>query len=81
MGLSERAQTSLSLTNLPPTDSNLENVDLEATLPATLSGNVISRVIDTDRAAGHQAIDTVNLDEFSCAVCRETVDDRCRDGC
>jgi hypothetical protein len=40
------------------------NSDLVVPLPGSLSGTVIIRVIDTDRSAGHQALDTVTLDEI-----------------
>ena len=41
-----------------------EDLDREASLPATLSGSVLFRVVDTDRTAGNQAQDTVSIDEL-----------------
>jgi N-acetylneuraminic acid mutarotase len=52
--------TPLSL-SLPSADDNDDRV---ATLPGSLSGNVLIRVVDTDRTAGHQTLDTVSVDEL-----------------
>ena len=41
-----------------------DNVDRIAVLPGSLSGTVTIRVVDTDRTAGHQALDTVDIDEI-----------------
>jgi len=46
---------------LPLADNGVDRV---AALPGTLSGNVTIRVVDTDRAAGHQTLDTVTIDEL-----------------
>ena len=41
-----------------------EQSDLAGLLPADLSGDFLIRVIDTDRGAGHTALDTVSVDEL-----------------
>jgi hypothetical protein len=41
-----------------------DNLDRQATLPATLSGSVIFRVIDTDHTGGHITLDTVTVDRL-----------------
>ena len=50
-----------SLPDLPFTDTN---TDVQSLLPATLSGNVTVRVVDTNRAPGGQFLDTVSIDEL-----------------
>jgi hypothetical protein len=52
--------TPVSLT-LPLFD---DNIDRAATLPGSLSGSVLIRVVDTDHTAGHQTLDTVSIDEL-----------------
>jgi hypothetical protein len=39
------------------------DIDLVASLPGSVSGSVLIRVVDTDRAAGHQTLDSVSIDE------------------
>jgi N-acetylneuraminic acid mutarotase len=41
-----------------------DNVDRIAALPGSLTGTVTIRVVDTDRTAGHQTLDTVTIDEL-----------------
>jgi hypothetical protein len=41
-----------------------EDLDRVAALPATLSGSVLFRVLDTDRIAGNQAQDSVSIDQL-----------------
>jgi hypothetical protein len=41
-----------------------DNVDRVAVLPGSLSGTVTIRVVDTDRTAGHQTLDTFSIDEL-----------------
>ena len=53
--------TAVSITSLPFSDNN---IDLIGTLPGNLTGSVIIRVVDTDRTAGHQSLDTVTIDEL-----------------
>ncbi len=48
------------LAGVPPADPDAEQV---ASLPAGLTGTVTVRVIDTDRTAGNQPLDTVWVDE------------------
>ena len=40
-----------------------ENRDRVGPLPASLSGSVVLRVVDTDRTPGHKSLDTVTLDQ------------------
>jgi hypothetical protein len=47
--------------SLPLTDTN---TDLVAVLPAGLQGSVLIRVVDTDRTAGNQSLDTVRIDRL-----------------
>jgi hypothetical protein len=47
--------------SLPSVD---ENTDRVASLPGSVSGTVLIRVVDTDRTAGHQTLDTVTIDEL-----------------
>jgi hypothetical protein len=47
--------------SLPFADDGIDRV---ANLPGTVTGNVIVRVVDTDRTAGHQTLDTVTIDEL-----------------
>jgi hypothetical protein len=47
--------------DLPLADDGIDRI---AALPGTLSGNVTIRVVDTDRTAGHQSLDTVTIDEL-----------------
>jgi hypothetical protein len=54
--------TPLVLT-LPLTSENVD-IDRFAALPGTLGGTVTIRVVDTDRTAGHQTLDTVAIDEL-----------------
>lgn len=51
----------IGLPSLPLAD---DDVDRATALPAALAGSVIFRVIDTDRTAGHQTLDTVRVDEL-----------------
>jgi hypothetical protein len=51
----------LSTADLPLTDNDSE---VQGALPATLSGTVTIRVIDSNRAAGTQSLDTVSIDEI-----------------
>ncbi|PYT08141.1 MAG: hypothetical protein DMF49_06005, partial [Acidobacteria bacterium] len=53
--------TAISLPDLPLSDNN---TDVQGTLPATLSGNVTFRVVDTNRLPGGQFFDTVSVDEL-----------------
>jgi N-acetylneuraminic acid mutarotase len=53
--------TAVTMTSLPLADNG---IDLIATLPGGLIGSVIVRVVDTDRTAGHQGLDTVSIDEL-----------------
>jgi N-acetylneuraminic acid mutarotase len=46
---------------LPLSDDNIDRI---ATLPGSLTGAVIVRVVDTDRTAGHQTLDAVTIDEL-----------------
>jgi hypothetical protein len=41
-----------------------DDIDLMASLPSYLSGNVIFRVVDTDRTPGNRDLDTVSVDEL-----------------
>jgi N-acetylneuraminic acid mutarotase len=52
--------TPVTLT-LPLADDGTDRI---ATLPGSLSGTVTIRVVDTDRTAGHQTLDTVTIDEL-----------------
>jgi hypothetical protein len=52
--------TPVTLT-LPLADDGIDRI---ATLPGSLTGAVTIRVVDTDRTAGHQALDTVTIDEL-----------------
>jgi hypothetical protein len=47
--------------NLPFADDDIDRV---AVLPASLSGTVTIRVVDTDHTAGHQTLDAVAIDEL-----------------
>jgi hypothetical protein len=49
----------ISMASLPFADND---TDLQGTLPASLSGSVLFRVVDTNRAAGTQFFDTVSVD-------------------
>jgi PKD repeat protein len=51
----------IAMDSLPYSDTD---VDLVGALPSSLSGAVTIRVIDTDRVIGHQARDTVSIDEL-----------------
>ena len=53
--------TAVSMPSLPLADNN---IDLVGTLLPGISGNVIVRVVDTDRTAGHQTLDTVSIDDL-----------------
>ncbi|HKQ60250.1 MAG TPA: thrombospondin type 3 repeat-containing protein, partial [Candidatus Polarisedimenticolaceae bacterium] len=53
--------TDSGLASLPFSDDDLDRV---AILPPTLFGNVVIRVVDTDRTAGHRDLDTVSIDEI-----------------
>ena len=53
--------TPVALTSLPLSDNG---VDLIGTLPSGATGTVILRVVDTNRTAGTQALDTVTIDEL-----------------
>ncbi|HKQ63009.1 MAG TPA: thrombospondin type 3 repeat-containing protein [Candidatus Polarisedimenticolaceae bacterium] len=53
--------TPIPLVSLPLGD---DDVDRTALLPPSLAGNVIFRVVDTDRTAGAQSLDTVSIDEL-----------------
>jgi hypothetical protein len=46
---------------LPLSDDDADRV---APLPGSLTGTITVRVVDTDREAGHQALDTVAVDEL-----------------
>ena len=46
--------------SLPLADDDMDRVAL---LPGAPSGTLTVRVVDTDRTAGHQALDTVRVDE------------------
>jgi len=52
--------TPVALT-LPLSDDDIDRI---AALPPTITGSVIIRVVDTDRTAGHQTLDTVAIDEI-----------------
>ena len=52
--------TPVTLT-LPLSDDQIDRI---AALPGGLSGNVTIRVVDTNRAAGTQGLDTVSIDEL-----------------
>jgi len=52
--------TPVTMASLPFADGD---IDLVGNLPGTVSGSVLIRVVDTDRTAGHQALDSVALDE------------------
>jgi agmatine/peptidylarginine deiminase len=51
----------VSMTVLPTTDND---VDLVGSLPSSLSGSVMVRVVDTDRTPGRRNLDTVWVDEL-----------------
>ena len=51
----------VAMSSLPLSD---DAIDLIGTLPAGATGNVSIRVVDTNRAAGNQAFDTVTIDEL-----------------
>jgi hypothetical protein len=53
--------TPVSMSSLPFADNN---TDLVGVLPSGVSGSAIIRVVDTDRTMGHQALDTVAIDEL-----------------
>lgn len=53
--------TATGLPDLPYADND---TDLTAVLPSNLSGPVTIRVVDTNRAAGGQFLDTVSVDEL-----------------
>jgi hypothetical protein len=53
--------TAVALASLPASDTG---VDLIGTLPAGATGTVFLRVVDTNRTAGTQALDTVTIDEL-----------------
>jgi hypothetical protein len=53
--------TAVSLPDLPFSDNNS---DVQGLLPSGLSGSVTIRVVDTNRAAGGQFLDTVSIDEL-----------------
>ncbi len=53
--------TPVTMSSLPLSDNN---IDLVGALPAGVSGSVLVRVVDTDRTAGHQGLDTVSIDEL-----------------
>jgi N-acetylneuraminic acid mutarotase len=53
--------TPVSMPSLPLADNE---VDLIGVLPTSVVGSVIIRVVDTDRTAGHQALDTVSIDQL-----------------
>ena len=53
--------SSVAMQDLPFADDGIDRI---GSLPSTLSGNVIIRVVDTDRTAGHQTFDTVSIDEL-----------------
>jgi hypothetical protein len=51
----------VSVSSLPFADND---ADVQGTLPATLSGSVIVRVVDTNRSPGGQFLDTVSIDQL-----------------
>ena len=51
----------IAMASLPLAD---DDVDLTGTLPSSLSGTVLFRVVDTDRTPGNRALDTVSIDEL-----------------
>jgi hypothetical protein len=51
----------VSMAALPTTD---DDTDLVGSLPSSLSGSVLVRVVDTDRTPGHRDLDTVWIDEL-----------------
>jgi len=51
----------LSLASLPFSDNA---IDLVGSLPATISGSVVFRVMDTDQTPGNVGLDTVTIDEL-----------------
>jgi hypothetical protein len=53
--------TALAFPTLPTTSGA---ADLQTGLPAALTGSVLIRVVDTNRAAGGQFLDTVSVDEL-----------------
>jgi hypothetical protein len=63
-----RFEYSTDGTNFTPVTLTLaladDSIDRIATLPGSLSGTVTIRVVDTDRTAGHQTLDTVTIDEI-----------------
>ncbi len=52
--------TPVTMASLPLADGD---TDLVGNLPGAVSGSVLIRVVDTDRTAGHQTLDSVALDE------------------
>ena len=52
--------TPVTMASLPLADGD---TDLVGNLPGTVSGTVVIRVVDTDRTAGHQTLDSVAIDE------------------
>jgi hypothetical protein len=63
-----RFEYSTDGTNFTPVTLTLplvdDGVDRIASLPGSLSGTVTIRVVDADRTAGHQTLDTVSIDEL-----------------
>jgi hypothetical protein len=53
--------TPVALAELPSTDDDIDRVAL---LPSSLSGEVVVRVIDTNREPGTLALDTVRFDQI-----------------
>jgi len=53
--------TPVTMASLPPADGD---TDLVGILSGAVSGSVLIRVVDTDRTAGHQTLDSVALDEL-----------------
>jgi hypothetical protein len=51
----------IGLPSLPLAD---DDIDLVATLPSSLSGSVILRVIDTDRTPGNRDLDSISIDQL-----------------
>jgi len=53
-----------SPTGLPELPLFDDDIDLVVVLPSSLSGNVVIRVVDTDRTAGHRDLDSVSIDQL-----------------
>ena len=52
------------ITGLPELPLFDQDADLVATLPSSLLGAVLIRVLDTDRTPGNRDLDTVSIDQL-----------------